>query len=125
MCACLMTFFVFYTSFLENHGKSRLCITITLYLNRSAAGHPSQEPEKTQKKSVQKEGSFAGPSVDRALPPKKRKASSEELSVPVRLIWLAYVLPFQSNSTRLSDVDSTLFSDNLLFKWKLNQVTEH
>jgi hypothetical protein len=61
-----------------------------LYLNRSAAGKPSQEPEKTQKKSVQKEGSFAGPSAGRALPPKKRKASSEELLVPVRLIWLMY-----------------------------------
>jgi hypothetical protein len=69
-----------------------------LYLNRFAAGKPSQEPEKTQKKSVQKEGSFAGPSAGRALPPKKRKASSEELSQPVRLIWLAYLLTFQSNS---------------------------
>jgi len=96
-----------------------------LYLNRSAAGKPSQEPEKTQKKSVQKEGSFAGPSAGRALPPKKRKASSEELSVPVRLIWLAYVLTSQSTSTSLSDVvDSTLFC-LILCKWKLNRVTEH
>ena len=70
-----------------------------LYLNRFAAGKPSQEPEKTQKKSVQKEGSIARPSAGRALAPKKRKASSEELLLPVRLIWLAYVLPFQSNST--------------------------
>ena len=29
---------------------------------------------------------------------KKRKASCEERSLPVRLIWLAYVLLFQSNS---------------------------
>jgi len=58
-----------------------------------------QEPEKTEKKSLQKEGSIAGPSGGRALPPKKRKASSEELSLPVRLIWLACVLSFQSNST--------------------------
>ena len=61
---------------------------------RFAAGKPSQKPEKTQKKSVQKEGSFARPSAGRAFAPKKRKPSSEELSLPIRLIWLAYVLPF-------------------------------
>jgi hypothetical protein len=79
-------------------GKQTVCYYY-LYLNRSVEGKPSQEHEKTQKKSVQKEGSFAGSSSGRALPPKKRKASSEELSVPVRLIWFTYVLTFQSNST--------------------------
>ncbi|XP_023715408.1 uncharacterized protein LOC111868708 isoform X3 [Cryptotermes secundus] len=48
---------------------------------RSVEGRPSQEPEKAPKKSVMKEPSFAVSSTGRALPPKKRKASSEELSV--------------------------------------------
>lgn len=55
----------------------------SLYLNRSVEDKPSQETENTQK-IFQKEASFAGPSSGRALPPKKRKASSEELLVPVR-----------------------------------------
>jgi hypothetical protein len=79
-------------------GKQTVCY-YCLYLNRSVEGKPSREPEKTQKKSVQKEGSFAGLSAGRALPPKKRKASSEELSGPVRAIWLTYVLTSQSNFT--------------------------
>jgi hypothetical protein len=62
-----------------------------LYLNRSLEDRPSQEPEKAPKKSVMKEPTFAGSSIGRALPPKKRKASSEELSVHVRLS-----LPFYS-----------------------------
>jgi hypothetical protein len=54
-----------------------------LYLNRSVEDKPSQETEKAQN-IFQKEASFAGLSGGRALPPKKRKASSEELSVQVR-----------------------------------------
>lgn len=49
---------------------------------RSVEDRPSQEPDKAPKKSVMKEPTFAGSSSSgRALPPKKRKASSEELSL--------------------------------------------
>jgi hypothetical protein len=51
-----------------------------LYVNRSVEDRPSQEPDKASKKSLKKEPTFAGSSSGRALPPKKRKASSEELS---------------------------------------------
>jgi hypothetical protein len=54
-----------------------------LYLNRSVEDKPSQETEKAQKVLFQKETRFSGLSSGRALPPKKRKASSEELSVQV------------------------------------------
>jgi len=63
----------------------------SLYLNRLVKDKPSQELEKVQKKSFQKEASFAEPSSGRALPPKKRKASSEELSVQVRCLHI-YIL---------------------------------
>jgi hypothetical protein len=56
---------------------------LLLLLNRLFEDKPSQEPEKAQK-ILQKEANFAGLSSGRALPPKKRKASSEELSGQVR-----------------------------------------
>jgi hypothetical protein len=98
MCLFHDIFCVLYILPGKSWKKQTLCYYY-LYLNRSVAGKPSHEPEKTHKKYIQKEGSFAGPSAGRALPPKKRKASSEELLIPVRLIWLTYVLTFQSNST--------------------------
>jgi len=46
-----------------------------------------------------KNARFGAGNPSAAFAPKKRKTPSEGLSLPVRLIWLAYVLPFQSNST--------------------------
>jgi hypothetical protein len=59
-------------------------------INRSVEDRPTQEPEKASKRSFMKQPTFAGPSGGRALPPKKRKASSEELSTQVRLSLLIY-----------------------------------
>jgi hypothetical protein len=65
-------------------------VSLLFITNRSVEDRPTQEPQKAPKKSVMKHPAFAGPSSNRALPPKKRKVSSEELSVQVRLSPLIY-----------------------------------
>jgi len=99
-------------------GFISYCMCIMIYWYMALVGNVQAEKLSEDPPSILKGNKSASNT-------KKRKASCEERSLPVRLIWLAYVLLFQSNSIWLSDaVDGTLFSW-IICKWKLNQVTEH
>jgi hypothetical protein len=65
-------------------------LSLLFIINRSVEDRPTQKSEKALKKSIMKQPAFAGPSSSRALPPKKRKVSAEELPVQVRLSSLIY-----------------------------------
>jgi hypothetical protein len=67
-------------------------VSLLFIINRSVEDRPTKEPEKAPRKSLTKQPAFGGPSSGRNLPLKKRKASSEDLSIHVRLSLLIYFI---------------------------------